>query len=435
MMSLQQARETVLDASCSSCVEEQQVRRLSRRSLLQGSIAAGAAVALSEHLTVRYAQSANLPGTDTLVVLFLRGGFDGLSAVVPVTDEDYYAARPKIAIPREATVALNSRYGLHPALSPLKTWYDRGSFGIVQATGLTSANRSHFSAMEEVERAAPGSYVRTGWLDRTLGLRTLSEPAPLRSTSLGYRAPRSTSGPHDKVTMKTIKDFKLAGTEKPATAARWDQALRTLYANSTLPVNSGVTSMLNGLSSAAQVATVQRPAGSYPDSDLGKALRDAARLITSDQPISVITIDEGDWDMHVDLGTVDRGWMRTKLTDLGRSLAAFAEDLGDAFGRVTLVTMSEFGRRTEENASGGVDHGWGNAMFLLGGGVRGGTVHGEWPGLNADNLHQGDLKAVTDYRAVLADVLQNRCGATREQAREVFPGWSGSSLGVTNPRA
>ncbi|MGL5858668.1 MAG: DUF1501 domain-containing protein [Angustibacter sp.] len=432
------ADSTTTDLDCSSCTEDRRARQLSRRGLLRGALAAGTAVAVSEHVTMRPAHAASLSGSDTLVVLFLRGGFDGLNAVVPVTDDDYYSLRPKIGIPQASTVQLDSRFGLHPALSPLKPFYDNGSLGFVHATGMTEANRSHFSAMEEIERAAPGSSIRTGWLDRTIGLTAANTtPSPLRSTSIGYRAPRSTAGPNNEVTMRSVKEFDLAGNADPAGRARWDRALRDLHAGATTPVVTPALTTLDALGAAGGVAAAgYTPAGgaNYPDSPLGKALQNAAQLVKSPQPVAVITVDEGDWDMHVDLGTVGSGWMRDKLTDLGKALAAFATDLGNDLDRVTLVTMSEFGRRTEENGSGGVDHGWGNAMFLLGGGVVGGQVHGTWPGLSPTNLYQGDLRATTDYRAVLADVLQNRCKATVDQAREVFPGWTGSSLGVTKTR-
>ncbi|MGL5828668.1 MAG: DUF1501 domain-containing protein, partial [Angustibacter sp.] len=123
------------------------------------------------------------------------------------------------------------------------------------------------------------------------------------------------------------------------------------------------------------------------------------------------------------------------LTELAGALAAFASDLGSSLDRVMLVTLSEFGRRLAENGSGGVDHGWGNVMFLLGGGARGGQVHGLWPGLAEAKLVDGDLRATTDYRAVLADILVNRCGASLTEARGVFPGWTGTPLGVVSPRA
>jgi uncharacterized protein (DUF1501 family) len=424
--------------ACSGCADDRRARDLTRRGLLRGALAAGAAVAVSEHLTVRYAAAAAPADADTLVVLFLRGGFDGLSAVVPVTDADYYRARPTIAVPQQSTLALDDRFGLHPALAGLKPFWDAGSFGVVHAAGLTSPNRSHFAAMEEMERAAPGSSVRTGWLDRALGLSSVPvDDAPFRGTSIGSRAPRSTSGPQSEITMRSLKDFALSGADGGADQARWATALRRLHAGATPPVGAPALATLAALDAAAALAAGQNVPSNgarYPDSPLGRALRDAARLIASTQPVSVLTVDEGDWDMHAGLGTVGKGRMRDRLTDLGDALAAFATDLGGALSGVTLVTMSEFGRRTEENASVGVDHGWGNAMLLLGGGVTGGVVHGDWPGLDPANLYQGDLRATTDYRAVLADILVHRCGATTDQARSVFPGWVAGPGGFTAAR-
>jgi uncharacterized protein (DUF1501 family) len=425
-------------APCAGCAEERRARRMSRRGLLTGALASGAAVAVSEHVTVRYADAATLTGADALVVMFLRGGFDGLSAVVPVTEADYYTARPTIAVPRESTLRLDDRFGLHPALAPLKPFWDAGTLGVVHAAGQTAPNRSHFSAMEEMERAAPGSSIRTGWLDRTLGLTTAPvSQTPFRGSSIGLRSPRAMSGPEAEITMRSIKAFALSGASDPATRGRWAAALRQLHTQATTPVGDPARATLSALDAAAVLAgDPYTPAvgANYPDSPLGKALRDAAQLLKSPQPVSVLTVDEGDWDMHAWLGSVGKGWMRDKLTDLGAALGAFATDLGDTLSRVTIVTMSEFGRRTAENASYGVDHGWGNAMLLLGGGISGGTVMGTWPGLDPSNLYQGDLRATTDYRAVLADILVNRCGASLDQARGIFPGWAGKVAPVSKAR-
>ena len=207
-----------------------------------------------------------------------------------------------------------------------------------------------------------------------------------------------------------------------------------MYSDAPTAVAGSANGTLSALDQVAALnAQEYTPAGGadYPSSNLGRALRDAARLVKADIGARVITVDEGDWDMHAGLGRTDGGWMFDKLTDLGEALAAFAADLGPALDQVTLVTMSEFGRRVEENESGGVDHGWGNCMFVLGGHVVT-DVHGAWPGLAPDALTDGDLTVTTDYRAVLADVLANRTGASVDQIRTVFPNYSGSGLGVTS---
>ena len=423
-------------AQCGGCDEGRAASGLTRRTLLRGALATGAAFAIGPNLGIRYASAATPSGSDTLVVLFLRGGFDGLSAIVPVTDPDYYTLRPTIGVPAPSTLQLDSNFGLHPALAPLKPLWDNGTFGVVHAAGLTAPNRSHFSAMEEIERAAPGSSIRTGWLDRTLGLDPMTvDLAPFRATSLGARSPRSLAGPEPDVSMPQLSDFALSGADTSANRTRWATALRALHSDATTTVGGPANTTLGALDAAAAlVAQAYTPGATYPDSDLGRSLRDAARIIKSDQQVAVVTVDVGDWDMHSGLGQVGSGWMHDKLTELGLVLAAFMQDLGPKASDVTLVTMSEFGRRSQENASAGVDHGWANAMMLLGGSVNGGQVYGTWPGLSPDNLYDGDLRATTDYRSVLADILVNRCGATASDATTVFPGWTGSSLGLTKAR-
>jgi uncharacterized protein (DUF1501 family) len=131
-------------------------------------------------------------------------------------------------------------------------------------------------------------------------------------------------------------------------------------------------------------------------------------------------LDLGGWDMHTGLGTVDSGDMQDNLTELATALAAFAKDIGpDALRAVTVVTMSEFGRRVQQNGNAGTDHGHGGAMLLLGGGLNGGRVHGRWPGLAAGALDHGDLAGPNDYRDVLAELLRTRFGLANPAA--IFP--------------
>jgi uncharacterized protein (DUF1501 family) len=198
-------------------------------------------------------------------------------------------------------------------------------------------------------------------------------------------------------------------------------------------VKAPADTTLSALTTAADLGAYT-PSVTYPDTDLGRSLREAAHVIKAGIGVRVVTIDEGDWDMHAGLGPPDAGgWMYDKLRDLGDSIGAFFADLGALSNQVTLVTLSEFGRRVEENASQGVDHGWGNVMLLAGGNVNGGEVHGTWLGLDDQGMLEGDVRATTDYRAVLADVLANRCDAGEDVLRAVFPGFTGVHLGVTSP--
>ncbi len=233
-------------------------------------------------------------------------------------------------MPAASTLPLDSSFGLHPALAPLKPLWDNGTFGVVHAAGLTAPNRSHFSAMEEIERAAPGSSIRTGWLDRTLGLDPMTvDEAPFRATSLGARSPRSLAGPEPDVSMDQLSSFALSGADTAANRTRWGNALRALHSDATTNVAAPAVTTLGALDAAAAlVAQTYTPGATYPDTDLGHSLRDAARIIKSDQQVAVVTVDVGDWDMHSGLGKVGKGWMHDKLTELGQVLAAFMQDLG-----------------------------------------------------------------------------------------------------------
>jgi uncharacterized protein (DUF1501 family) len=415
---------------------------LSRRSLLRRIATAGA---LGTAMTVldgfgpagRFAFAAEPGGYagDVLVVVSLRGGFDGLNAVVPIGDPGYAPARPTIRIPESTLLPAGGIFGLHPALAPLKPFWDAGTFGVVHAVGQPEPSRSHFRAMEELERAAPGSSLRTGWLDRTVGLREAG--TGFRATQLGStQVPSSLVGPAPELSMWSLESFQLSGAWNAVERKRWSTALKAMHAGAPDAVAAPARATLRATSTAAALTeSTYTPAGGakYPGSSLGSALKDVARLIKADVGLQVACVDDGDWDMHADLGTVEKGWLRDHLTDLATSLAAFVTDLGTTRMRsVTVVTLSEFGRRLEENGSGGVDHGNGNAVLLLGGGVNGGQVHGPWPGLGAEELVDGDLAGVTDYRAVLGEILTKRCGLG--SVSDVFPGFSGEPLGVVTTR-
>ena len=409
---------------------------ISRRRFLG---AAGAAAALGvvggiggELSSSRYAFADAAYSGDVLVVLSLRGGFDGLSAVVPAADPHYRAARPGIGVPAAALLGLDATFGMHPVLAPLKPLWDAGILGAVHAAGQVDPTRSHFRAMQELERAAPGSGVRTGWLDRVSG--AAGAGSAFATVGVGITAaPASLLGPSPELLMPSLEDFSLSGADDAADRDRWSAALRGMHAGSRQEIRGPAMTTLGALATAATVQdTAYAPANGavYPDNELGESLRDVARLVKAGVGLRVATVDYGDWDMHAGLGRVDGGWMADQLGELAVAMAAFATDLGGMTG-VTLVTLSEFGRRVEENASGGLDHGHGNLMLLMGGGVVGGRMHGAWPGLAPSALLDGDLAAANDYRTVLAELLERRCGI---DGSRVFPGLGGGRLGVARAR-
>jgi uncharacterized protein (DUF1501 family) len=402
---------------------------VSRRTLLGASLGGLVASGLSTQLA--FAD----PGYtgDTLVVLSLRGGFDGLSAIVPIGDAGYYKARPAIAVPKNQVIAGDGTFGLNPAMAPLLPLWQSGKLGAVQAVGQPNPTRSHFAAMEAMENAAPGTSIRSGWLDRMLG--GTGANGPLAGVSVGAAMPtRLFAGPAPAVSMDTIDSFTLAGDSAKHPLAT---ALRTMYADAPALLGGPAQAADRALTASAGLrGTTYTPANgaAYPKTDLGAALRDVARLIKAKAGLAAAAVDCGDWDMHDSLGTAVKGQrMYDNLYDTSLALAAFAADLGpDGMAGVTLVTVSEFGRRVQENASHGADHGHGNAMLVLGGGVRGGKVYANWPGLAPDALVAGDLAATTDYRSVIGEILQKRCGFG--SLSEVFPSVTPSAFGLAAAR-
>jgi uncharacterized protein (DUF1501 family) len=415
---------------------------ISRRSFLKAAGAAGVVAGLaSEGAFTRLAFGATPYAGDVLVVLSLRGGMDSLQAVVPATAQQYahYANwRPNIAVPQGQLLPLDASFGMHPAMAPLKPLYDAGSLGIVNAVGMARPNRSHFSAMEEMERAAPGTSLRTGWLDRVLGLREPGDAFQAVQMGSSSAAP-AFLGPSPELAMWNIDDFDLSGAWDAAEQARWDAALRGVHTDAPPVIAAPALTALDALTTAAQLGDaddyVPANGAAYPDSRLGDSLRDVARLIWADIGLQVAAVDYGDWDMHAGQGDVGGGWLVDHLTELSSALAAFATDLGAGMDGVTLVTLTEFGRRIEENGSGGTDHGFGQAVFLLGDGVKGGQVHGTWPGIAPADLVDGDLDTTTDYRNLLASVLERRCGASSSDVASIFPGISSDRPDVVDPRA
>jgi uncharacterized protein (DUF1501 family) len=418
--------------------EENERLTLSRRGLLGRAAGVGAAGALAglagEGLSTQLAFAAEAYTGDTLVVLSLRGGFDGLSAIAPIGDPAYYRARPNIALPKSQAIAGDALFGLHPALAPLLPMWQGGNLAAVHAVGQPHPTRSHFAAMEEMERAATGTSVRTGWLDRMLGVS--SAAAPLAGVSMGSAMPsRLLAGAAQDVSMGSVDGFTLVGEDKRPMAA----ALRALYAGAPdllgAPARAADAALTASRSVRAAGAYAPANGAVYPATELGGALRDVARLIKGRVGLMTAAVDCGDWDMHEGLGTAVKGQrMFDNLAATASALAAFAADLGpDGMTNVTLVTVSEFGRRVQENGSRGADHGHGNAMLIMGGGLRGGKVYGPWPGLAPADLVAGDLAAVTDYRSVIGEILQKRCGVG--DLSEVFPGVTPSAFGLAVARS
>jgi uncharacterized protein (DUF1501 family) len=408
--------------------------RTSRRRVLAGMGAVAGAAVTSSMIGGAFrevAYGATTANPNVLVVLSLRGGADGLSLVVPHGDPGYRAARPDIAVPTDRLLARGDFFGLHPKLAPLAPLWQARTFGAVHAVGLPQPDRSHFSAMEVVEDADPGSSERRGWINRLVG--AMGTPDPAEAVQLGGSLiPTSLHGPAPVLGMNSLADLTFVGgaDDTPQSIA----STRALWQGRTGSLAQGVASAVETVQRFGNLASVEptpRNGAVYPGSSLGTVLKNTAQLIRSRIGARVITIDQGDWDMHVGLGTADWGDMQHNAHDLATSLAAFMTDLDTLTSQVTVVTISEFGRRVEQNGAGGLDHGYGNCMLLLGGGVSGGAVHGEWPGLGTAKLIDGDLRVTRDYRSVFAEIVRTRFPEVSVPA--VFPDLIPETIGAMTP--
>jgi uncharacterized protein (DUF1501 family) len=402
-------------------------RGFTRRRVIAGAGAVGVAALGSQLVTTKYAFADPTTTVRTLVVIFMRGGMDGLSIVVPGGDANLRRARPNIVVGDVALLPGDSRFGLHPALAPLHPFWLAGQMAAVHAVASPDASRSHFQAQDCLERGTATTAVHTGWLDRTLN--AMGPGTTFRAIAEGDSTPRSLVGAESKLVLDGIEQFALSGPGniRDKTMA----ALEALYTGFDHPAVDHAMTTVKALNSARQLASNgYTPVQPYPGGGFANRLRDVARLIKANVGLRLATIDLGGWDMHTNLGTVDGGEMRNNLNELGQALGAFATDLGPRLDDVTVVTMTEFGRRVAENGNAGTDHGHGGLMMLLGGGLKGGAVHGKWPGLAPEALDNGDLAGANDYRDVLAELLERRFGIA--DFKKIFPDHEYTRIGVAH---
>jgi uncharacterized protein (DUF1501 family) len=390
----------------------------SRRAFLQSSGLGFLALGLPPPFLVRAAQAQSAKNK-SLVVVFQRGAMDGLNVVIPFKDPAYYKLRPSINLREpgsndERAIDLDGFYGLHPALAPLKSIYDKGHLGFIQATGSPDNTRSHFDAQDYMEIGTPGiKSTPDGWLNRCL-LENKKSASHFRGVAVTAQLPRILAGRAPALTLSSIEEFRFRNEAL-------GKALQKLYANTPdkeLRFGAenlfGAMSELKRLDSKIPVSSERYPAGRF-----GTGLAQIARLIKADVELEVAFTEIGGWDTHANQGGAT-GQLANRLRELGEALAAFYRDLGDRLDDVVLLTMSEFGRTAQENGNRGTDHGHANVMFAMGGKVRGGKVYGRWPGLAPEMLNEGrDLALTTDFRTVCGEVVSRHLG--QKDLNKIFP--------------
>ncbi|HSA56863.1 MAG TPA: DUF1501 domain-containing protein [Gemmatimonadaceae bacterium] len=418
---------------------------MQRRVFVKNGALALVTMGLSPSFLRRAAYAAELPGArkgKILICIFQRGAADGLNMVVPHGEAAYYAGRPTIAVPRPRSGAegtaidLDGFFGLHPSLEPFARLYRDGLLAPIHAVGSPSATRSHFDAQDYMESGTPDlKSTRDGWLNRYLAVKgtceecARQEASPFRAVAMTSQTPRILEGPSPAVAMNSLGEFTVRATGSSA------ERLEALYRTGEADLIHGAGREMFDAVKLLRAANPQRYAAEngaeYPRSQFGQRLREIAQLIKSDVGLEIAFADVGGWDTHVNQGGAT-GQLAQRLSDFSRAVAALTTDLGDRMQDVLILTMSEFGRMVRQNGNGGTDHGHAGAMFVIGGGVKGGKVHGRWPGLAREQLFEGrDLALTTDFRTVFSETLSKHMGA--ESVQSVFPGFEAKgpdSLGV-----
>ena len=356
-----------------------------------------------------------------------RAAVDGLNVVVPHGEPNYYGLRPSIGIPRPngtetGAIDLDGHFGLHPALKELKPLWDRKQLAIIEAVGSPDPTRSHFDAQDYMESGTPGmKNTYDGWLNRAL--RHEAAPPPLRAISLSTDLPRTLRGANEALAIGNLNDFQVKDAKASAT-------FEGMYGMSTDTVLNGTGKeafeAIRIVQGITKIPYTPSNGAHYPNGRLGQSLQQIARVIRANVGLEVAFADVGGWDTHVnEAGQQPHlGQLANLLRDFGDALAAFSQDMGDRMADITVVTMSEFGRTAKENGDRGTDHGHANVMFALGGGIRGGKVYGDWPGLEPEQLYEGrDLNVTTDFRTVLSELVSKQMG--NGDLSHIFPGFRG----------
>lgn len=376
---------------------------LRRKEFIQVGSLATASLMLPKFLKAFESPSFVLPGNKVVVVLQLSGGNDGLNTVIPYRNDLYYKARPRLGIAKEKALALTGETGLHPALTAFKELYDDGSLSVLNNVGYPNPDRSHFRSMDIWHTASKSSeYLTHGWLGRYLDAQCNGCDKPTQAIEIDDVLSLALKG--EKVKGIAVKDpRRLYGTAN-------EKFFREVLNNhkdeaGEQPVDYLYKTMAETLSSADYIFKQSRlhPSNAeYPKTDLGNSLKTIASLIFSEINTKVYYVSLGSFDTHIN----QEGQQQRLFTEMNDAVKAFVTDLKQQhrFEDVLLFTFSEFGRRVEQNASGGTDHGTANNMFFISGGLKKKGVLNAMPDL-AD-LNEGDLKYNVDFKNVYATVLK-----------------------------
>ena len=375
---------------------------MQRKQFIQIGSLATATLMLPKFLKALEGKAMVPAGNKVIVVLQLSGGNDGLNTVIPVRNDLYYKARPRLGIERTKALSLTDEVGLHPELTGFKELYDDGSLGIINSVGYPNPDRSHFRSMDIWQTSSQSTeYLNSGWVGRYLDAQCSGCDKPTQAIEIDDVLSLSMKG--NTMNGMAVKDPKrLYGTAnekffrdvlKNHNHDTGDQSVDYLY-----------KTMAQTLSSADYIFKQSRlhpTSEEYPKTGLGNSLKTIASLIFSEINTKVYYVSLGSFDTHINQGAQQQ----RLFTEMNEAVKAFVKDLkaNKRFDDVLLFTFSEFGRRVSQNASGGTDHGTANNMFLVSGGLKQKGMINAMPDLN--DLQEGDLKYKVDFKNVYATVL------------------------------
>jgi len=403
---------------------------VSRRVFLKDGGLALVSLGFAPQFLARTVAAAGVPKRKVLVTIFQRGAVDGLNMIVPFSEDEYYRSRPSIAIARpgsgpDAAIDLDGFFGMHPRMAPLKPLYDARQLAIVHACGSPDGTRSHFDAQDYMETATPGvKSTPDGWLNRYLHAREHEQATPFRAVAMAPQLPRALQGLAPALAIGQIAQFGIrAGQATDMVQASFEAEYAAAASGVLNRTGRDAFNAVRMLKQADVARYSPENGAGYPRSPYGDALKQIAQLIKADVGLEVAFAETGNWDHHAQEGAAT-GQLANRLADFAGGIAALTRDLGDRMADVMILTMSEFGRTVSENGNRGTDHGHGNAMMVIGGGVRGGKIYGRWPGLAREQRYEGrDLAVTTDFRTVFAEVAGAHLGLTN--TTHVFPGFKG----------
>ncbi len=409
--------------------------KIARRTFMQGCCATIAAMSGARLGNLVFAQRG-APQRDIVINVFLRGGMDCLSFLAPFADAEYHSKRPDLGLGQNAgdneVSDLDGYFGLHSAAAPLVDLYNAQHLALIPATGLPDnlGTRSHFEAQDFMDfgGADPSS---GGWLKRYLNsvpVGGLPFEGLFRGISFGSAVSPSFSGFPEALALTEAGDFAIRGSSSNEDDLR--RALRLMY-----DFDPELREVALRTLDATDVIDANPPgeyvpsAGvTYPDSSFSDAMKSIAQMVKLDLGLQAATVDFGGWDTHesqASSSNPDSGYFADQVGDLAGTLAAFWDDMSAQHSRLTMVVMSEFGRRLKENANRGTDHGHGGMMMVFNSNIDAKKVWGTWPGLSSAELFEGkDLKVTTDFRQVLSEIFVARASATSTDLDNYFPGYT-----------